>query len=205
MEENLNFGAELPYGLTVEEIKLAVEDTYELLHGLDEFLVEQGHDRLADMLLGNSFSGVVSELIVKALSGHSKTLTRNLQIGGHPDMIPRNRFKGDRILKGSDGVEVKVSRQRGGWQGHNPEDVWLLVFRYKKLNEEAERAKLLSEREPLVFVEILGAKILKSDWSFSGRVGDSRRTITASITKSGMARLRANPIYRNPVYAVRSD
>lgn len=204
VEEFLNRDAELPYGLTVREVQWAMNETYGLLYDLNGFLVRQGHERLEDMLLGNSFSGVVSEVIVRALVKHSKTLTRNLQVGGHPDLILRGRHESDRVLRAPDGIEVKVSRQAGGWQGHNPEKVWLLIFRYKKLDELSEQNKPVEEREPLTFVEVLGAKINKSDWSFSGRSGESRRTITASITRAGMTRLRSNPIYRDPVFAIRS-
>jgi len=49
---------------------------------------------------------------------------------------------------------------------------------------------------PLTFVEILCAKLTKKDWSFSGRKGKSRRTPTASITLSGVDKLRSNFIYR---------
>jgi hypothetical protein len=51
---------------------------------------------------------------------------------------------------------------------------------------------------PLTFVEILCAKLTKSDWSFSGRKGSSRRTPTASITTAGVEKLRSDFLYRIP-------
>jgi hypothetical protein len=36
----------------------------------------------------------------------------------------------------------------------------------------------------------------KEDWKFSGRSATSRRTITASVTPSGFAKMEANWIYR---------
>lgn len=195
--------AELPHGLTVEDVRSSMQDTCDLLSAMNEFLVGQGHQRLEDIVLGNSFSGILSEFLVKGLSAHSRELTRNLQVGGHPDLILRGTYPDDKILRAEEGVEVKVSRQRGGWQGHNPEDVWLLVFRYKKVDEALQRGLPVEEREPMTFIEVLGAQLRKQDWSFSGRSGESRRTITASIARAGMARLRANPIYRDPAYAVR--
>jgi hypothetical protein len=51
---------------------------------------------------------------------------------------------------------------------------------------------------PLTFVEILGAALKKSDWSFSGRKGASRRTPTASVTSRGVEKLRKNFLYRIP-------
>jgi hypothetical protein len=46
------------------------------------------------------------------------------------------------------------------------------------------------------FQSVAGAKIEKNDWKFSGRSDTSRRTITASVTTSGFAKMTANWIYR---------
>ncbi len=39
---------------------------------------------------------------------------------------------------------------------------------------------------------------MREDWIFSGRSDTSRRTITASVTSSGFAKVEANWIYRVP-------
>ena len=67
-----------------------------------------------------------------------------------------------------------------------------MVFRYA-IGEQADGVSI-----PLTFVEILCAKLERVDWSFSGRKGASRRTPTASITASGVEKLRANFVYRLP-------
>ena len=67
-----------------------------------------------------------------------------------------------------------------------------MVFRYA-VGEQADGSK-----QPLTFIEILCAEVKKSDWSFSGRKGASRRTPTASITASGVEKLRQNFLYRLP-------
>ena len=74
----------------------------------------------------------------------------------------------------------------------------MLVFRYV-LGDKNQRE---SQRTPITFVQILAARISKSEWSFSGRKGESRRTITASITAEGVHRLRSNPVYQDPAYVV---
>jgi len=51
-------------------------------------------------------------------------------------------------------------------------------------------------------VEVLAARLEETDWNFSGRSETSRRTITASINQDGMTKLRANPVYRHPNYAI---
>jgi hypothetical protein len=50
-------------------------------------------------------------------------------------------------------------------------------------------------RRPTEIAGVYAAQLRKRDWSFSGRKGESRRTITASITKSGMDKLRSNIVY----------
>lgn len=67
-----------------------------------------------------------------------------------------------------------------------------MVFRHA-IGEQAN-----GESVPLTFVEILCAKLERADWSFSGRKGASRRTPTASITASGVEKLRNNFLYRLP-------
>lgn len=183
--------AVLPYGMTIDEVRRAMDEVYDFLHFVNNALVSNGLDRLEDTILGNSFSGIVSELCVRGISRHSHVLIRNRKIGGHPDLIPRGRYPNDAVLKASEGVEVKASIQRGGWQGHNPERVWVMIFQYA-VDTATEPVE---NRQPLVFLKVLAAQLEESDWSFSGRTGTSRRTPTASILKSGTQRLCANPIY----------
>ena len=182
----------LPYGLRVEEVENAVAETYRLFYGLNDFLQSSGFRPLEELLLGNSLSGIISEFLVKNIARASETLEANMKVGGHPDLLPKGHYSSNMVLKGDEGIEVKSSIQRGGWQGHNPEECWLMVFRYAV--GEQDNGKSL----PLTFVEILCAKLERSDWSFSGRKGASRRTPTASITASGVEKLRSNFLYRLP-------
>jgi hypothetical protein len=182
----------LPYGLTVGEVEEAVSETYRLFHGINDYLVGGGFRPLEELLLGNSLSGIISEFLVKNIARASAALEVNLKVGGHPDLLPKGHYSSNLILKGDEGIEVKASIQKGGWQGHNPEDCWLMVFRYTVGEQDSGEVK------PLTFVEILGARLTKSDWSFSGRKGASRRTPTASITATGVEKLRGNFVYRLP-------
>jgi len=188
----VNQKAILPYGFTVQEVEKAVAETYRLFHGVNDYLVKNGFRPLEDLLLGNSLSGIVSEFLVKNIAGASKTLEANLKVGGHPDLLPKGHYTSNLILKGDEGIEVKSSIQKGGWQGHNPEECWIMIFRYMVGNQDKQ------ESVPLTFIEILCAKLTRSDWSFSGRKGTSRRTPTASITTTGVEKLRTNFLYRLP-------
>jgi hypothetical protein len=188
----VNRAVPLPYGLTVSEVESATAETYRLFHGLNDYLTESGFRPLEELLLGNSLSGIVSELLVKNIARASAALEANVRVGGYPDLLPRGRCTSSVTLKCEEGIEVKASVQKGGWQGHNPEDCWVMVFRY------AVGKQAGGQVVPLTFVEILCARLTKSDWSFSGRKGASRRTPTASITAQGVERLRSNFLYRLP-------
>jgi len=182
----------LPYGLTVAEVEEAVAETYRLFHGLNDYLIGAGFRPLEETLLGNSLSGIISEFLVKNIAKSASTLEANVKVGGYPDLLPKGHYSTNLVLKGDEGIEVKCSLQKGGWQGHNPEECWVMVFRYAVVEQEN------GESVPLTFVEILCAKLTKSDWSFSGRKGASRRTPTASITTAGVEKLRSNFLYRIP-------
>jgi hypothetical protein len=168
-----------------------MERFHSLLNLVNTTLVDKGYDRLEELLLTNAFAGFISEVLVKSLSEASDTLVRNMKTGGHPDLIPRGKYKANSVLTG-EGIEVKASLQKGGWQGHNPEKGWLMIFQYS-LDIETEPKE---NRRPTEFVQVLAADLVDGDWSFSGRKGKSRRTITASINRQGMEKLRGNPIYR---------
>ena len=192
----VNRNTALPYQLTIEEVEKAVAETYRLFGGLNDFLTTSGFRPLEELLLGNTLSGILSEFLVKNIARSSKSLAANLKVGGHPDLLPKGLYSSSLVLKGDEGIEVKTSIQKGGWQGHNPEACWIMIFRYIVGKQEDEQVV------PLTFVEILCAKLSKTDWSFSGRKGASRRTPTASITTSGVEKLRKNFLYRLPEYGV---
>ena len=192
----INWSVTLPYDLTVDEVAKAVSETYRLFNGLNGYLTTSGFRPLEELLLGNSLSGILSEFLVKNIARVSQSLVANLKVGGHPDLLPKGHYSTNLILKGKEGIEVKSSIQKGGWQGHNPEKCWLMVFRYVVGKQDDEQVV------PLTFVEVLCAKLSKKDWSFSGRKGASRRTPTASVTASGVEKLRSNFLYRLPGYGV---
>jgi hypothetical protein len=192
----VNRKVSLPYGLTIDEVTTAVSETYRLFNGVNNFLITSGFRPLEELLLGNSLSGILSEFLVKNLGRSSHSLVANVKVGGHPDLLPKGYYASNLILKGEEGIEVKASIRRGGWQGHNPEESWLMVFRYI-VGKQGDKQVV-----PLTFVEILCAKLTKQDWSFSGRKGASRRTPTASITPTGVGKLRNNFLYRLPNFGV---
>jgi len=124
-------------------------------------------------------------------------LIKNKFHNGHPDLLPIGVFPNDAVLHAKEGIEIKASRHLSGWQGHNPEEIWLLVFVFDS-NSSRDELREHTTR-PFRFIEVLGAQLRKKDWNFSGRSPTSRRTITASVTRSGYEKMKSNWIYRIPV------
>jgi len=146
--------------------------------------------RLESMLMPANFSSIVGEFMSSTIPKYCNTIVKNKFHNGHPDMIPAGVFVNDAVQHATEGIEVKASRYLRGWQGHNPEDVWLMVFVF-----DSNRPRDTIPR-PFHFVMVAGAKLSKGDWIFSGRSATSRRTITASVTETGYQKMITNWIYR---------
>ncbi|HUD83551.1 MAG TPA: hypothetical protein VMQ67_08605, partial [Candidatus Saccharimonadales bacterium] len=154
--------------------------------------------RLESFMMAANFSSLVGEFMSATIPKNCPTLVKNRYHNGHPDLLPAGRFPRNAMQHGTDGIEIKASRYRRGWQGHNAEDSWLMVFVFdsntSQLDKETNEAQA---PRPFRFVKVVGAQIAKSDWSFSGRSGTSRRTITASVTRGGYEKMEGNWIYRH--------
>jgi hypothetical protein len=191
-----NTGAKIPYECTIEHIRLAMNDFVEFLGFVNQQLREKGISRLEAMIMPANFSSIVGEFIAMTLPQYCTTLVRNRYHNGHPDLIPADRFAGNAVQHSSEGIEVKASRYFRGWQGHNPENIWLLVFVFES-NRPRDAFQDLKPI-PFRFMQVFGAQLTKKDWQFAGRSATSRRTITASVTSSGYEKLTANQIYQVP-------
>lgn len=179
----------LPYGLTVDHIRQAMGDFTEFLGFINTQLHAREMDRLETLLMAANFSSLVGEFMHKAITKYCSTLVKNRHHNGHPDLIPTGTYESDAVLHGTDGIEIKASRFRSGWQGHNAERVWLLVFVFNSNRPNDQ------EPRPFRFVQVLGAQLERSDWSESGRSATSRRTPTATVLKSGHQKMADNWIY----------
>ena len=184
----------LPYGLEVKHIRQAMVDFIEFLGFVNLQLHSKGIPRLESFLMPANFSSIVGEFMNTSIPRYCPTLVKNQYHNGHPDLIPQGRFPDDAVQHSSEGVEIKGSRHASGWQGHNPESVWLMVFHFDS-NTSNDQRKGIGPK-PFRFKGVYAAKLKEGDWSFSGRSATSRRTITASVTRSGVAKMKANWIYK---------
>jgi hypothetical protein len=190
-----NKKAVLPYGLTTRHIAAAMNDFLDFLRVVNTRLYDERIQRLESFMMPANFSTLVSEFMSTRIPGQCDSLAKNLYHNGHPDIIPRGMFPGNSVQHATEGIEIKASRYGKGWQGHNEEDTWLMVFVY---DSNRPRDVMVNQR-PFQFMGVLGAQLVKADWLFAGRKETSRRTITASVTPTGYAKMNSNWIYRVPV------
>ncbi len=183
----------LPYGLETAHVRSAMEEFIRFLSFINHQLYRNDLSRLEDFLMPANFSSIVGEFMCAIIPNHCEALSKNRYHNGHPDLIPRGNFPDDAVQHTAEGIEVKSSRYSSGWQGHNPESVWLMVFHFK--SSSSSRKEPVSV--PFQFRGVYAAKLEESDWGFSGRSANSRRTITASVKKSGAEKMKANWVYKD--------
>jgi hypothetical protein len=192
--------AQLPYGLEIGHVRAGMLDFLEFLWAINSALTKKRLKRLESFLMPANFSSMVGEFMAASIPNYCRAIIKNNYHNGHPDLIPAGQFPGDACLHGKEGIEIKASRHKTGWQGHNAEDVWLMVFVFESSSPRdhaLQRAPV-----PFRFLQVVGARISKQDWRFSGRSATSRRTITASVLRTGFAKMQANWIYRAEPQAV---
>lgn len=200
-KRGINPTCEIPYGLESGHIYKSLVDFIEFLTFMNAQLITRQIPRLETFLMPAAFSSLVGEFMNVRLPTYCVGMVKNRYHNGHPDLVPKGQFKNDAAQHSTVGIEVKGSRYRQRWQGHNPENVWLMVFVFdsNSANDEAAAIKIgkLPVARPFQFVEVLGAQLQEDDWQFAGRSETSRRTITATIKRSGFDKMNANWIYRN--------
>lgn len=193
---DFNPHAVIPYGCTTEDLHQAMRSFTQFLQLVNQQLHASVMLRLESLLMPANFSGIVSEFMNVSIPKSCKTLVKNGYHNGHPDLIPVGTYPGNAVQYAHEGIEIKASRYPSGWQGHNAEESWLMVFVFDS-NRPSDVEKGIAPR-PFRFVKVVGAQLQREDWSFSGRSETSRRTITASVTPAGYAKMEANWIYRAP-------
>lgn len=194
--EGFDPDATLPYGLTPGHVRSAMHDFVGFLGFINRQLYTRDIERLESMLMPANFSSIVGEFMNTTIPKHCPTVVKNQHHNGHPDLLPAGMFPDDAAQHAGEGIEVKGSRYLRGWQGHNPEDTWLMVFMFDS-NRPADAATGVAPK-PFRFVRVACALLEETDWTFSGRTGASRRTITASVNPSGYQKMMANRIYDSP-------
>jgi hypothetical protein len=170
---------------------MAMQDVYDFFYDVNLRLMERGLQRLDDMLRPAIMSGVLSDMLTASLAKHSRSLTVNLYHNGHPDLVVRGLYPGNKVKAGSEGVEIKTTRKAGGAvDTHGARDQWMCVYVYN-VDNVTEPAV---DREPMVVTEIYLGHVTEGDFRKNQR--SELGTRTATLHKNGIEKLRKNWVYK---------
>lgn len=189
--------AVIPYGCTVEAIQRSMDEFIQFLSFVNVQLKSRNTPRICSFMMAANFSSLVGEFVGANIPKFCNGVVRNKYHNGHPDLIPRGHFPGDSVQHATEGIEIKASRYTKAWQGHNAENIWLMVFVFDSNTSRDEGLEV--PPRPFVFRKVVGAQLELTDWTFAGRSATSRRTITASVNQTGFEKMERNWIYRSDV------
>jgi hypothetical protein len=186
-----NAEADLPFELRISDFEVAMQDVYDFFHDVNLLLSGKGLRRLDDMMRPAALSGMISDMITASLAKFSRSLVENRHFNGHPDLIVRGRYANDAVASGLDGIEIKSTRKAGGAvDTHGARRQWMCVFVYR-VDNVTEPA---SDRQAMRFTEVYLGQVDETDFRKNAR--SDLGTRTATLDKFGIAKLRANWIYR---------
>lgn len=192
--DGFNGEAKLPFELRLNDFEMAMQDVYDFFFDVNRGLMEKGLERLDDMLRPAIMSGLLSDMLTASLAKHSRALTINCYFNGHPDLVVRGVYAANSVQAGTEGVEVKTTRKRGGAvDTHGARDQWMCVFVYD-VDTKTEPAR---DRRPMTFVEVYLGQVSTADFRRNprGELG----TRTATLHREGIEKLRQKWVYRLPV------
>jgi hypothetical protein len=151
-------------------------DFLDFLGFLNQQLNTRQLPRLESFLMPANFSSMVGEFMSATIPRYCKTLAKNTYHNGQPDLVPAGKFTKNACQHGMEGIEIKASRHGSGWQGHNAEDAWLMVFVFdansarRKLGNRAQAVQIPEGgRSPI------GKARLGLFWSVSDESSDDYR------------------------------
>ncbi|MGB8887210.1 MAG: hypothetical protein WCC87_10835 [Candidatus Korobacteraceae bacterium] len=185
-----NQNASLPFQLRLKDFELAMQDVYDFFFDVNVLLTSKGLQRLDDMLRPAIMSGLLSDMLTASLARHSRTLVQNTYFNGHPDLVVRGVYPNDSVKAGTDGVEIKTTRNPGGAvDTHGARDQWMCVFVYD-IDGTTEPAV---SRRPIAFTEVYLGHVAVADFRQNprGLLG----TRTATLARDGIKRLRESWVY----------
>ncbi len=185
-----NTELKLPYQLRLKDFELAMQDVYDFFFDVNGYLRKNGLERLDDMLRAANMSGVLTDMLTSAVAKHSRTLVPNEYPNGHPDLLVKGKYPNNSVKSGSEGVEIKSTRKRGGAVDmHGARAQQMCVFVYE-VDNETEPA---DDRRPMLFREVYLGTVSTKDYRKNprGELG----TRTATLHAEGIAKLRQSWVY----------
>jgi hypothetical protein len=192
-ENGFNQKAVIPFGLSTEHIYKSMMDFSDFMGFIDTELRSQEIARFEDMLTAPNFNSMVREFMSTTIPKYCKTVMKNRQYNGHPDIVRAGMYSNDSIGDaGGNGIEVRASRYLKNWQGHPDEKSWLMIFVFQsgRLNPK------VTEHVRFKFLLVAGGLLSKDDWLNAGYPEISRTVNTQTITRVGAQKIMTNWIYK---------
>lgn len=185
-----NQSVNLPFSLRLKDFEIAMQDVYDFFYDVNVLFQKKALPRLDDELRPAIMSGMLSDMLTASLAKHSRSLTQNQYFNGHPDLIVTGMYPKNRIKAGTDGIEIKTTRKKGGAvDTHGARDQWMCAFVYE-IDGETEPAQ---NRRPLRFTEVYLGHVTVADFRNNARGPLGTRTSTLSA--AGIHKLRQNWVY----------
>ena len=185
-----NSKVELPFELRLKDFEIAMQDVYDFFYDVNVLFQKKGLPRLDDELRPAIMSGMLSDMLTASMAKHSRSLTQNRYFNGHPDLVVNGRYPNNAIKAGTDGVEIKTTRMRGGAvDTHGARDQWMCVFVY----EADHTTEPAQDRRPMRFSEVYLGHVTVADFRANPR--GPLGTRTATVDKLGVQKLRSNWVY----------
>ena len=185
-----NKSAQLPYELRISDFEMAMQDVYDFFCDVNSALLARGLRRLDDMLRPAAMSGIISDMLTASMAKHARSLVENRYFNGHPDLVVQGRYAQNSVKSGSDGIEIKSTRKKGGAvDTHGARDQFMCVYVYQT-DQTTEPAV---SRNPMRFTEVYLAHVGLSDFRKNAR--GELGTRTATLDRGGIQKLRSSWIY----------
>lgn len=191
LPDRFNSSPTLPFALRTADFALAMQDIYDFFFDVNSLLLSKGLQRLDDTLRPAIMSGLLSDLLTASLAKHSRTLTQNQYFNGHPDLLVKGVHPNDAARAGTEGVEIKTTRKKGGAvDTHGAREQWMAVFVYG-IDDATEPARA---RAPMRFTEVYLGHVTLADFRRNAR--GELGTRTATLHRDGILKLRQSRVYR---------
>lgn len=180
----------LPNGLTFDHLEATLNHTQQIIHRINRNMQLESGGTLQELIQGNNFSGLVSNILSNSFDTCSPYKHNHDQ--RYPDLInPRaNRDAGE-------GLEIKTTVNIGkGGESHNGHDGWHVVACYNFVGSGD------IEFVHVMFAWLNNHQHAAPDWKYVGsRVNaetGSRRTETFNTNATGTTKLRDGSAYLDP-------
>ncbi len=179
-------------GLSIENIRLAIDYAHEIIDQIDDKLISVGADRISQTVELANLSSMVGNLLAAGIAKFSNgKFTRN---GPHkyPDILANATDVKD--------IEIKISLETNKPKGHLAKGGFYLTCRYVLVSSDF-KFDINNRGEVVEIWEARFGYLEEDDFNLSNTPGDSGKT--AVINKQGMEKLKV--VYINLDYCPYSE